>query len=173
MNKLCALKIMGFKISWNLIYIGLFGNGEIPPLLTHDETEEHLDALLTDNNEQTNDVIALICAKDTPEKFNSILRELADKEASDTVIQKRKWRAYLLKDLLDNISKDCLQGLLELMEFWVTMGTPYDCPQTFPINNDIKVVQEYFSQASYEFNVNSNRVWLNEEILSIVKLEGQ
>ena len=172
MNKLCVLKNLGFKISWNLIAIGLYGNGEIPPLITHLDVVDYLDSLLTDINEQTDNIIALICEKEDRTNFDRLLKKLASEDNSNIVVQKRKWRAYLLKILTDNINEDGLQGLLELMEFWVSMGKPDNCPQTFPNSDNKKSIQEYFTQASYEFNLNKNREWLNEEIQSIVKLEG-
>lgn len=172
MNKLCVLKNLGFKISWNLIAIGLYGNGEIPPLITHLDVVDYLDSLLTDINEQTDNIIALICEKEDRTNFDRLFKELASEDNSNIVVQKRKWRAYLLKILTDNINEDGLQGLLELMEFWVSMGKPDNCPQTFPNSDNKKSIQEYFTQASYEFNLNKNREWLNEEIQSIVKLEG-
>ena len=172
MNKLCVLKNLGFKISWNLIAIGLYGNGEIPPLITHLDVVDYLDSLLTDINEQTDNIIALICEKEDRTNFDRLLKKLASEDNSNIVVQKRKWRAYLLKILTDNINEDGLQGLLELMEFWVSMGKPDNCPQTFPNSDNKKSIQEYFTQASYEFNLNKNREWLNEEIQSIAKLEG-
>ena len=163
---------MGFKISWKLIAVGLFGNDEIPPSITRFDVVEYLDSLLTSINEQTDDIIRLVCEKDDSVKFDHILRELAREDASDIVIQKRKWRACLLKGLIDNINEDCLQGLLELMEFWVSMGKSADCPQFFPSSDNKNAGQDYFTQASYEFNLNKNRQWLDEEILSIIKSEG-
>ena len=171
MNKLIILENIGFKISWKLISIGLFGDVEIPISLTHDDVLDYLNGLLTDINEQTDNIIALICEKDNYTKFNILLQELASKDNSNTAIQKRKWRAYLLKTLLDNISKDCLQGLLELIEFWTSMGMPDDCPQTFPSSGKKKTIQDYFTQSSYKFNLDKNRVWLNEEISAIIKSE--
>lgn len=161
---------MGFKISWNLIAIGLYGNDEIPPSITHRDVVDYLDSLLTDIDEQTDNIIALICEKEDYTKFDVLLKKLANEDNSNIAVEKRKWRAYLLKNLIDNINEDCLQGLLELMDFWVSMGNPDDCPQTFP-SSDNKSVQDYFTQASYEFNLNKNREWLSEEIQSIVKLE--
>lgn len=171
MNKLYVLKSMGFKISWNLITIGLFGDDEIPASITHSDVAEYLDSLLTGVDEQTDNIVSLVCEEDSSVKFDSILRKLASEDESDIAIQKRKWRACLLKILIDNISKDCLQGLLELMEFWVSMGNPADCPQAFPNGGNKELAQDYFTQASYEFNVNKNREWLNEEVLSIIKNE--
>lgn len=172
MNKLNFLKNMGFKISWKLINIGLFGDDEIPASLTYDDVLEYLDSLLTDINEQTDNIIALICEKNDSPKFDKFLRKLANEDDSNTEIQKRKWRACLLKILIDNISEDCLQGLLELIEFWISMGSPDDCPQTFPCSYNSELAQDYFTQPSYNTNLDKNRVWLNEEIATIVKLES-
>ena len=171
MNKLYILKSMGFKVTWKLMTMGLFGNNGIPPLITRADVVEYLDGLLTDINEQTDEIILLICEKDDSAKFDNIMKALAMKDAADIVIQKRKWRACLLKNVIDNISADCLQGLLELMEFWTSMGMPDDCPQTFPNRDSKESIQNYFTQASYEYNLSINREWLSEEIQSIVSLE--
>lgn len=171
MNNLYIINSMGFKISWKLISIGLYGNDEIPVSLTYDDVLKYLDSLLTDIDEQTDNIIALVCEKEDSTKFDKLLKDLANNDKSNIVIEKRKWRACLLKKLIDNINEDCLQGLLELMDFWVSMGKPDNCPQTFP-STDNKSVQDYFTQASYEFNLNKNLEWLNEEIQIIVKLEG-
>lgn len=171
MNKLNILKSLGFKMSWKLVSIGLFGDNEIPAVLTYDDVVEYLHSLLIDVNEQTDIIVALLCEKNNPTKFDDILKKLASEEKTDLAIQKRKWRVYLLKSLMDDIGKDSLQGLLELMEFWVSMGHPNDCPQTFPNNDSIETVQDYFTQASYEINMSKNREWLNKEILKIVNLE--
>ena len=73
MNKLIILENIGFKISWKLISIGLFGDVEIPISLTHDDVLDYLNGLLTDINEQTDNIIALICEKDNYTKFNIVL----------------------------------------------------------------------------------------------------
>lgn len=171
MNKLLVLKKMGFKISWNLIVIGLYGHDEIQPLITRLDIVNYLDSMLTDVDEQTDNMIALICEKDDNTKFDKLLEEFASRDNSNIDIQKRKWRAYLLKNLIDNISEDSLQGLLELMDFWVSMGIQPNCPQAFPNSNNKKSIQEYFTQASYEFYLNKNREWLDEEIQNVIKLE--
>ncbi len=171
MNKLTSLRKMGFKISWKLIDIGLSGAEEIPPVLTHSDLIEYLNSSLTDINDQTDNAIILICEKDDYSKFYNFFKKLVGKDSSNVELQKRKWRAYLLKDLLNNIDGDYLQGLLELMEFWLSMGNCDDCPQTFPNSNDKESIQNYFTQKSYELNLKANYSWLDTEITNIINLE--
>lgn len=163
---------MGFKLSWNLIAIGLYGYEEIPVSLNYDDVFDYLDDLLVNTNEQIDTIIALVCEKEEVEKFDRLLKELASKDNSNIMIQKRKWRACLLKILINNISQDVLQGLLELMEFWISMGKPYDCPLSFPSDGSKESVQDYFTKSSYDFNLNKNIKWLNEEISTIVNADN-
>lgn len=182
-NKLNQLKNMGFKIPWKLISIGLHGCDRIPVLLCLDEILEYLDSLLIKVDEQTDDIISLICEKDDPMKFDSLIKKFADNDESDTEVQIRKWRVYMLNNLLENISEDCLQGLLELIEFWLAMGETNDGPQellelvefwvTMGGANDSSFdfstkAKEYFSKESYDFLVERNYKWLNQEISDII-----
>lgn len=101
MNKLFNLKKMGFKISWNLIAMGVYGNDEIPPTITHIDVIDYLDSLLIDINEQTDNIISLVCEKDDCVKFDRLLKKLANEDSANIAVQKRKWRACLLKNLID------------------------------------------------------------------------
>ena len=168
MNKLHILESLGFKITWRLLQIGVKGYCEIPPVLTRNEILEYLGDLLNNIDSQTDYVISLIC-EENPLEFNKMLEKYAENDWCDINIQKRKWRAYLLKTLLDNLSRDPLQGLLELMEFWLTMGKPDYCPHTFPTNVTIK--KDYFTEATYNLLVKKKRDWLNEEIAEIIGSE--
>ncbi len=172
MNKLYVLKELGFRVSWKLLAIGLYGMDEIPPSITRTDITDYLEDSLTEINGQTDNTVALICEKDAPEKFDKLLKKLAREDAADSVIQKRKWRVCLLKNVIDNINGDALQGLLELMEFWVSMRRPEDCPMAFPNSNNKKAVQKFYTQASYDLNLSRNREWLNEEISKIIKAES-
>ena len=104
---------MGFEIPWKLIKIGLYGYEEIPSTLSYEEMMDYLDTQLSEITPQTDSIVALICAKDCKDEFDKILNKYADQDYSDIVIQKRKWRAYLLKKLLGDISQlECLTGIL-------------------------------------------------------------
>lgn len=170
MNILCNFKKLGFKVSWNLIAIGVYGYDEIPPSITYLDVVDYLEGMLTYIDEQTDNIIALICVKDDYIEFDKLLKKLASKDNSNIAVQKRKWRAYLLENLMNNINEDSLQGQLQLMEFWMKMDKPNNCPQNFP-NRSRKSIEKYFNQGSYELNLNNNREWLKKEIQSIIELE--
>ena len=173
MNKLDVLKNMGFAITWKLISIGLYGSGRIPVLLTYDDVFEYLDGSFSENNEQTDNMIVLVCEENEREEFDKLLKKFSNQESSDVNLQKRKWRCCLLRSLIDNIDEDYFQGLLELMEFWVSLGIPDDCPQAFPKPNDKTSIDNYFSQESYASNLNKNKIWLKREIADIINEESK
>ncbi|MBQ7599513.1 MAG: DUF2247 family protein [Clostridia bacterium] len=163
---------MGLKVSWTLIAIGLFGKDEIPQLLWREEVLDYLDSLLTDINEQTEMIITLICNKDQPEEFDSLIRKLAANDGYDIDVQKRKWRAYMLKLLVDSSSLDYFEGLMNILDFWITqMHAPNDCPLVFPANRE--EAKNFFNQASYDTCMNRCKAWLSTEISEIVMLESQ
>lgn len=164
---------MGFKVTWKLIYIGLYGLYEIPVLLTREEVFDYLDGLLTNMNSQTDDVVSLICERDDSIGFDKLFEKMVKNDKSDILLQVRKWRAYLLKILIDNIGQDCLQGLLNLMEFWMSMGKPEDCPHIFPDNERDDKGRDYFTPSTFNFLVKKNRDWLHQEIAEIIKLESE
>lgn len=168
MNKLHILENLGFKITWRLMQIGVKGSREIPAILSRAEILEYLGDLLNNIDNQTDHIISLIC-EDNPIEFNTMLEKFAESDGCDISIQKRKWRAYLLKTLLDNLSRDPLQGLLDLMEFWLAMGKPDYCPHVFPTDETVK--KDYFTEATYDLLVKKNQDWLDEEISEIIRSE--
>ena len=98
MNKLHILENLGFKITWRLMQIGVKGSREIPAILSRAEILEYLGDLLNNIDNQTDHIISLIC-EDNPIEFNTMLEKFAESDGCDISIQKRKWRAYLLKTL--------------------------------------------------------------------------
>lgn len=171
MNKITKLINFGFSITWKTILIGMVGGNNIPPQLTKEELLNYLHALLEDETEQEDEIIALILMEDDPENLNNRIAMLASLDRSDYRVQWRKWRVYLLNEVLSNISNDCLQGLLSLMDFWVSTGVEKDCPQVFPQNNNSLAALDYFTVQMFEKLLTKNQNWLTVEINSIQKCE--
>ena len=165
MNILLNIELMGLKITWKLIYLGL-NSTEGYKMLSKEELLEFVDSKLTVVSRQTDRFIQLI-SEDRNDEINSILLKFAETDGTDEFIQKRKWRAYKLKLILDNPSEDCLQGLLELIEFWYQNNITNDCPQVFPSAEGILPVKTYFTPQMYASMMNKNQAWLIQEIEKI------
>jgi len=172
-NILLEVENMGFKVTWKFIDIGVYGNEWISSQMSHDELFEYFDIILEREMEKIDDIITLFCVREDDNAVDNVLRDLAEREAQNMSIELRKWRAYLLKKILDNANQDCLQGLLELMEFWLPMKDETNCPHVFPQNSDKGVsTQQYFTKSMYKFLLQKNRNWLEEEIDNIINDES-
>lgn len=164
MNKLIKMSYLGLKVTWKVITIGLYGAEYISPQISKDDILEYLNKLLVFEDSEADDIILLICEDKNSPEFDKILNSLANNENSDFSLQLRKWRAYLLNELLNNLSQNCLQGLLELTEFWVSFGIPKDCPHVIQGYNNNLSSDEYYIQPMYNRLKKKNQKWLDNEI---------
>ena len=120
MNKLQEMYYnIGFKITWKLICIGLFGKSYISPQVSRNDVFVFLDHLLTIGHTQSENIIQVICEQDNPDRIDSLIQLLSNQEHSDEQTQLRKWRAFLLSKTLSTLPSDSFQGLLILTEFWM------------------------------------------------------
>lgn len=168
MNVLNILENMGFKITWKLISLGLYGFEGVPVFLSRNELFVYLNDCLGRNVTQIDNIIYLLCEKEDNFKIDQLLSSLATEDGSIETVQLRKWKAYILKDLLNSYNQDYFQCMLELLEFWTSVGDMEKCPFDFPDKNS---VQNYFTQAQYQIILEKNLAWLNNEVQSIIELE--
>lgn len=169
MNKINEIIKMGFKITWRVIVIGLLGESYILPQLSRDDVFEYLDNLLIVETVETDKIITLISERDDLIKSNELIACFARIEDSDLELQLRKWRAFLLQRILDNVKDDFMQGLLALTEFWVSVGMPSDGPHEFPNRHNVST--GYFTKETFVRLRNKNERWLMTEIQIINSLE--
>ena len=173
MNPLKVLEALNLRITWKLIYIGLYGDKKIPVVLAYDDLFNYLYERLDCVSDETDRIVASICEKDSPTHVRSLLQDYCRKENSDISLQLRKWRVYLLKMVLENNIADPLQGLLEMIQFWRTIGEVANAdPFVFPDNNSVSN-GIYFSQSNYESLKRNCKIWMNQEINYIVLSEQQ
>ena len=105
-------------------------------------------------------------------ELDAIIKELANSEQSEFAFELHKWRICFLKKILDNKNEDVLQGLLELMEFWLPIKDELECPHIFPKNDgNNDSVHKYFTETMYTYLINKNQVWIENEIEKIRKAE--
>lgn len=172
-NALIEIEKIGFRVTWKFIDIGLHGMSGIPIQISYHDLFEYLEILLERNSEEINDVITLFSEREDNFEVDKLLQCLAEQELQDLSYELRKWRVYLLKRILDNENQDFLQGLLELMEFWLPMKDKKECPHIFPQNRDNeRSIQQYFTKTMYEFLLQTNCSWLENEISNIIRRES-
>ena len=83
MNRLYLIKKIGFKVTWKLISVGLYGNREIPVLISRKDITLFLNELLMNNNACADDIIALLCEENYPTDFDVLLHKYASIDKSE------------------------------------------------------------------------------------------
>lgn len=170
MNKINKIIQMGLKITWRVLAIGLFGESYIAPQISRDDVFEYLDSLLTVETLETNKIIELICERDNSTKSDKMVCCYAEMENTDLETQLRKWRVYLLQQILDNANRDFMQVLLDLTEFWVSVGMPDDSPHEYPNKNNVS--KDYFTEKTFIRVKAKSENWVLNEMQKINSLEN-
>lgn len=170
MNKIKELEKMKFKITWALIQIGYLGN-QIAQQIDEKDISEYCYSLLESEKENPDEVTQLIGEKDDRYEFERILDKLVKNENSDEELQFRKWRVYLVKQMIYNLGEDYIENLLNITEFWIDLGQPEDSPHIFQSVNNKITPKEYYTEDTYKIIIKRHMEWIEKEIEMIHQLE--
>ena len=170
-NILFSARTLGLKITWKYIYIGLYGYDELNKQISYEELFEYFDIIMVDDTTDIDIIIKLLGVKNNLFELDSIIEELSMKEQTDFKFELNKWRICLLKKILD-ADFDYVQGLLEMLEFWLPIKDEFDCPHIFPEQTgDKNSINNYFSEKMYQRLLCINRMWADDEIKKILQKE--
>lgn len=172
MKKLNEVIRIGFKVNWTFIEIGYLGQENIPPQINESDICDYCYLLLEDDKLDYQPIIELISEKNDKYTFREILHNLSEKEGVDYELQVRKWRVYIVKNTLRNLPEDTFEGLLELMELWITLGIPKDCPFEIQGRDNKLSPEEYYTNEQFKIAKEQNIAWINKEIDTIKILDG-
>ncbi len=172
MNKLIKLRQMGFSISWKLILMGRRFPEAAPEPLGRAEIVTYLMTLLEGGADPALEAqaISLLCAAEDGEAFDRQLQRLAQDDPADEALQRRKWCAYFLAQILEAEIQDPVQGLLELLFFWCNIGCSARCPHDLM---EKLSPETFFCDSNYRRVLAQNRAWLQKEIAEILLQEGR
>ncbi|MBR6049842.1 MAG: DUF2247 family protein [Clostridia bacterium] len=170
-NKIWIVKNMGFKITWKFLNIGLKGYDVLTPQISKEDIFDFVDSLLTRVNDETDNIVSLICVKGNNMQSNELIQELADNDDSKNDIQFRKWQVFLLKKVIDKRIADPFEGILSLQEFWASMGVPSNMPTFFPRFANSNEAKIFYSKPSYDNIINVVSAWQSQEITAIINAE--
>ena len=163
-NPLDAFANMGFAVTWKLIDLGLDRSmdANVEAFLTETETVRFLKDVLGNNPSRTDEIIAVLCEADDPFSLRKRIRELAENEPTDRRVQLRKWRAYALQKLLQEIKDDPF-GHSELIWFWST-GLSLGDRIMEDYGSDAAKINEYYSRQGAVRAIAANQAFLAAEI---------
>ena len=107
--------------------------------------------------------------KDNDANFKKLVSKLISYDKTvDIDICLRKWRAFILWNLLSHLTSDYMQNLLEINEFWAEMGFPENVDHIYPSSKNISI---YFTSVNCNRIIKKNTHWLHNEIAQIMKLQ--
>jgi|GEM_PF-200187 len=173
MEKIKELIDIGFDVNWKLIKIGYLGNSIIQPQLSKKDICDYGYWILENTDDNISLISQLIGEVSDDYEFNNILFKLSKTELVDVDIQIRKWIVYMLSNKLSSLSKDYFEGILEITEFWVSLGQPNNCPHIFQGVGNTITPEEYYTKEIYDMVILNHKNWLNKEIKDIILLENK
>lgn len=168
-NKLDLMQANNLKVNWSSILLGLRGFGKFIGQLSTKDVIEFAINLVSHDDCQPNEVwkIASLSDKEGNE-IHQLVQNLAVKETNSEYEEQRKWRAILLKQTLEELPQDYLNGLILLTDFWDKFSFPSDSPHTVQgRGNDMSPI-EYYTNKNYLEIVEAHKRWLSDELNELV-----
>jgi hypothetical protein len=171
-----------FDISWTTILVGWNGLGafspwpdrsdEFPPLLSADDLVTYAnERVASSSGVAEDDLIAKLLSLDlrteSRETIRDVLTHLSNLCRGNPAFEIRKWRLILLEELLDNIPKDALYGLMALTEFWQSFGFPLDSPHEVQGRGNKVAPSEYYQEHNLYQLLARHRIWAQKEKIAL------
>ncbi len=187
MSVFANLKI-DFDINWTTMLVGWNGLGtfspwpdrrdEFPPLFSAGELAAFAyERLASSSDVAEQDLIVKLVSLDlhneTRQEIRGLLIHLAEFDGSDPTFEFRKWRLVLLEDLLENIPKDAVYGLMALTEFWQSVGFPPESPHEVQGRGNEITPSEYYHDEKLQQMLDMHRAWVRVEKAAIMKRDHE
>jgi len=139
----------GMPVNWTTILVGWNGPGKFPRQISREEFASYTIQRMGNSSHQQIEV-------------NRAIRALAASEPGNKETETRKWRLYLLKDAMNNLAEDEIDGLYQLTDFWEKFDYPSDSPHAIQ-GDDGLVPEDYYTKENYQSLVKRHQEWLKEE----------
>lgn len=152
---------LGFDITWDIAKVGWIGPNNFQRQLSVEEINRFADMKIDEAMGSDLEYMAELSTSTDESVITENLNKICPKSTESAVMI---WRVVLLQKTLSDLSKDAMNGLLELTEFWSNFGFPADSPHVVQgLGNDIPP-NEYYTQENFEKLLQRHRKWLKQEI---------
>jgi hypothetical protein len=176
MSKLNEIESLGLKITWSLIFLGLYGHGQMEPQISKDDVVNYSCAIISADSQFNEEIVLLTWNSISDYEMKNILTKLMQKEHLDIQLEFRKWRALIVNQTILSFVKnkiDYLNGLIELTELWASFGYPDDSPHVIQGRNNDLTPQEYYSKKMFDSSLQEHQRWVEKEIKFLKEIDRQ
>jgi len=162
---------MGFRVTWQLIYIGLHDQERINKQIFHDDLFDFLKIIIDENTDNQDEIVNLLSNEGDEETVDKLLRKFVDYEISSKELDIRKWRTLMLVDLLEEIHEkylttDPFYSVTLLYDFWLSYFNPNESTDIYPQDSIA------FLETDVKDIISENEKWLIKEIKDIILNDG-
>lgn len=166
------MQSMNLQITWKTIFIGFTGGAFLQKQITKSDISEYLVYKLDITEDNYLPFSELLSVEKNDNDFYFLLESYAKSDMSDDNLQVRKWRTVIVKEALEKLPKDDFtEGLFDLMDLWVSLGMPKDCPHIIQGRGNNLSPSEFYTMEQYLTAIENNKKWLANEIEVIIKSE--
>ena len=102
------------------------------------------------------------------EEVTELLEDICEQEKINEEVSLKKWRLYMLEEVLDSLSNDCLYDLIHLTDFWLAWGNPEDKPHSIQGMDSEMNPTEYYSDNNYKKLIKAHKDWIAQEKKRII-----
>jgi hypothetical protein len=152
------------SVNWTTILIGLKGPGKFEGKLSIGDVTNYAISKIEQNSSQCEEVLILAgLNEEDSELVYKYVKNLADGEDKDKEVELRKWIVILLKDVINTINPDPLNGLIQFTEFWEKFDYPKFSPHIIQGINNTITPKEYYTPENFKRIVNLHDLWVKKE----------
>lgn len=159
MIKLEDIKELGLTITWRLLYKGICEE----QLETEDVIKYAIEKL--EEGDDSDEVCELVGTYvDEQDEILKLLCELSERESTQDDFENRKIRAVIVSNALKTKNDNCINGLMDLTDLWISLGYPSDSPHIIQGKCNNITPTEYYTMENYNFLYMKNMEWLRKEL---------
>ena len=165
-NKLKKISAMGFRVTWNLIYVGLKQYDSLEPQISFKDLFDYLKDQIGLNQTNDENYIAVLVNENEPEKAEQVIEKNRLSEKTSQEFEMRKWRALELNKLLTS-KEDKSLLITKLYDFWLSFAFLKE-----NLNIGCNSSVNFLSQNESDI-IDKHIQWLKGEIDTIIATESK
>ncbi len=165
-NKLKKISKMGFRITWNLINVGLKQYDSLQQQINYEDVFDYIKEVICLGKEIEEKFLAVLIHEGDIQETKKAIENNRVGENTSEKFEMRKWRALELNELLTNNKEHPSLLVTRLYDFWLSFAFLDDSFKMHP-----KESVDFLSRSNRDV-INYHIEWLKNEISDILSTES-